>query len=83
MLKIKLQALRVAGAFIRVVGEMRRLPAYFDNPVNPRVKTSASFVRKRSGSLFSFSPSCSHNLLLSIENKQFRVLYPVFVFFFT
>ena len=30
--KIELCAFRVAGAFIRVDGEMRWLPAYFDNP---------------------------------------------------
>ena len=32
LMKIKLQAVRVAGAFFRVTNEMRRLPAYFDNP---------------------------------------------------
>ena len=31
--KIELRAFREAGTFIRVDGEMRRLPAYFDNPV--------------------------------------------------
>ena len=30
LLKIELQAYRVAGAFFRVAGEMRRLPAYYD-----------------------------------------------------
>ena len=32
MLKMKLQAYRVAGTFFRVAGEMGRLPTYFDNP---------------------------------------------------
>ena len=31
LMKIKLQAFRVAGAFFRVVDEMRWLLAYFDN----------------------------------------------------
>ena len=39
MLKIELQAYRVFGTFLRVAGEMRRLPAYFDNPV---IVTTAS-----------------------------------------
>ena len=43
---------------------------------------STSFVRERSGTLFSSSSSYSRNLLLWIENNQFRVLYPVFFFFF-
>lgn len=33
MLKIELQAFRVAGALFRVDSEMRRLPANYDNPV--------------------------------------------------
>ena len=33
LMKIKLQAFRVVGAFFRVADEMRRLPAYFDKPV--------------------------------------------------
>ena len=32
LMKIKLQAFRVAGAFFRVANEMRRLLAYFGNP---------------------------------------------------
>ena len=31
-MKIKLQAFRVGGAIFRIADEMRRLPAYFDNP---------------------------------------------------
>ena len=39
MLKIELHEVcshRVAGAFFRVAGEMRRLLAYFDNPVHTK-----------------------------------------------
>ena len=32
LMKTKLQAFRVANAIFRVADEMRRLPAYFDNP---------------------------------------------------
>ena len=46
--KIKLQALRVAGALIRVAGEMRRLPAYFDNPAFV-VVTVDRFVERGDG----------------------------------
>ena len=40
------------------------------------------FIRDRSGTLFSSSSSCSRNLGLLIENNHFRVLYPVFFFFY-
>ena len=33
LLKVEPQAYKIAGAFFRVAGEMRRLPAYFDYPV--------------------------------------------------
>ena len=39
-----------------------------------RTKASASFVHQRPEPLFSSSPLCSRNLLLWIENKQFRTV---------
>ena len=40
MRKIRLHAFRVAGTYFRVAGEMRRLPAYFDNPAKTKKRQS-------------------------------------------
>jgi len=36
LVKIEQRAFREAGVFVRVDGEMRRLPSYFDKPVTSK-----------------------------------------------
>ena len=71
MLRPDLLTFGVAGAVFRIAGEMRRLPAYFDNPV---LLCDANYDRKNNVSTYALCP-CRFNSVMFPQILYDIVLY--------